>query len=354
MRRMTKGWAALLLALTQWNASAATAAGADTATAARAMEMVEVAGLQPGPSLWRISKGDHELWILGTLSPVPKRMHWDASDLDAVIRESQQVLLAPAVNVTSKLGFFAQLALVPKLFSLRKNPGKETLPEVLPPEVYRRWQALSKRYFRATRGLEKRRPIFVAQELFNEAIDDAGLRADNGVSARVTKIAKKAKVMVDAPMVVVEVKDMKGLVAEFEDTTLDDVACLDQTMTHVENDLDTMRRRANAWAVGDVDALRAMRYTDSYDACLRSLFGAPGLEKYGFVNLKARVRDAWLAAAETALTTNRSTFALLPMGQLLRDDGYAAELRKRGYTVEAPGEASPEDSDDAVTDVAAP
>ena len=32
--------------------------------------------------------------------------------------------------------------------------------------------------------------------------------------------------------------------------------------------------------------------------------------------------------------------AVLPMGQLLREDGYAAELRKRGYTVEAPGEES--------------
>lgn len=343
MQRSMKGWAALLLTMMQWNAFAAADEPTATETTALAMETVEVSGVQPGPSLWRVSHGDNEMWILGTLTPVPKRMQWEATDVDSIIRESQQVLLGPSINVRSDIGFFAQLALVPKLFAIRKNPGKETLPEVLPPEVYARWQALSKQYFRSTRGLEKRRPIFVAQELFKEAIEDAGLRDENGVNERVLKVAKKAKVTVESPKVIVMVKDMKGLLAEFEDTTLDDVACLDKTMTYVEHDLGTMRRRADAWAIGDVDTLRAMTFTDSYDTCLRSLFGAPNLEKYGFVNLRERARETWLEAAEKALKTHRSTFAVLPMGQLLRDDGYAAELRKRGYLVEAPGEASPED-----------
>ncbi|HWT15666.1 MAG TPA: TraB/GumN family protein [Patescibacteria group bacterium] len=337
MRPMWMGWAALLLlALGQ---ASAWAAASDRA---RQMDAVEVAGLQPGPSLWRVSHGDHEMWILGTLNPVPKRMQWDASDVESIIRESQQVLLGPAINVRSDIGFFAQLALVPKLFAIRKNPGKETLSEVLPADIHARWKVLSKQYFRSTRSLEKRRPIFVAQELYKEALDDAGLRDNDGIIDRTTKIAKKAKVTVESPRVIVMVEDMKGLLAEFEDTTLDDVACLDKTMTHVENDLPAMRRRASAWAVGDIDVLRQMQFTDSYDTCLRSLFSAPGLEKYGFVNLRERAREAWLTAAEAALKSHRSTFAVLPMGQLLREDGYAAELRKRGYLVEAPGEESPE------------
>ena len=89
--------------------------------------------------------------------------------------------------------------------------------------------------------------------------------------------------------------------------------------------------------------VRSRGLAGNITAGLRSLFGAPNLEKYGFVNLRERARDTWLEAAEQALKTHRSTFAVLPMGQLLRDDGYAAELRKRGYLVEAPGEASPED-----------
>lgn len=311
--------------------------------AVRPLETVEVSGIQPGPSLWRVSRGDHEMWILGTLTPVPRRMQWEAEDVDSIIRESQVVLLGPSLHVGADVGFFAQIALIPKLIAIRKNPGKEKLADVLPAEVYARWQALSKRYFRSTRGLEKRRPILVAQELFEEAIDDAGLRNTSGVSERVQKIAKKAKVPVEIPEVGVKITDMKGLLAEFEKTSLDDVACLDQTMRHVEQDLGTMRKRAEAWAIGDIEALRAMTYTDSYDTCLRSMFSAPGLEKYGFQNLRERVRDAWVTAAEKALTTHRSTFAILPMGQLLRSDGYLATLREHGYRVEAPGEESAED-----------
>lgn len=335
MRSMTTWLGALLIA-----AIAATAAAQEASAATQQMDVIEVSGLQPGPSLWRISHGDNEMWVLGTLSPVPKRMQWDAADVESIIRESQQVLLSPTINVKSELGFFAQIALVPKLFAIRKNPGKETLQEVLPDALYARWQTLSKRYFRSTRGLEKRRPIFVAQELYEQALGDAGLRSDNGVIARTMKVAKKAGVPVESPKVVVDVKDMKGLLAEFARTSLDDVACFDKTMTYVEHDLDTMRLRANAWAIGDSDALRAMTFTDSYDTCLRSLFGAPSLAKFGFVNLRERASDAWLEAAETALKSHRTTFAVMPMSLLLRDDGYAAELRKRGYTVEAPGEES--------------
>ena len=33
------------------------------------LEAMVVRGQQPGPGLWKVSKGDHVLWILGTLSP---------------------------------------------------------------------------------------------------------------------------------------------------------------------------------------------------------------------------------------------------------------------------------------------
>ena len=44
------------------------------------------------------------------------------------------------------------------------------------------------------------------------------------------------------------------------------------------------------------------------------------------------------AAAEKALAENKSTFALLPISNLLSDDGYLSELAARGYAVEAPDE----------------
>ena len=42
------------------------------------LEAVVVTGVQPGPGLWKVSKGEHVLWILGTLSPLPNQMQWDS------------------------------------------------------------------------------------------------------------------------------------------------------------------------------------------------------------------------------------------------------------------------------------
>jgi hypothetical protein len=53
-------------------------------------------------------------------------------------------------------------------------------------------------------------------------------------------------------------------------------------------------------------------------------------------NLEQRVKASWLAAAETALGTNKSTFAMLSMSELLNPDGLVASLRAKGYQVDEP------------------
>jgi hypothetical protein len=46
--------------------------------------------------------------------------------------------------------------------------------------------------------------------------------------------------------------------------------------------------------------------------------------------------DRWLAAAERALAANDTTFAILDIVDLLREDGLMAEIRALGYEVAAP------------------
>ena len=40
----------------------------------RDLDTMVVSGVQPGPGLWKVRKGEHTLWILGTVSPLPRRM----------------------------------------------------------------------------------------------------------------------------------------------------------------------------------------------------------------------------------------------------------------------------------------
>src|SRR5262249_39937863 len=47
-----------------------------------AVDEIVVSGEQPGPGLWKVTKGDHVLWILGTLTPLPKRMTWRSGEIE--------------------------------------------------------------------------------------------------------------------------------------------------------------------------------------------------------------------------------------------------------------------------------
>src|SRR5262245_27050350 len=71
------------------------------------LETVVVTGAQPGPGLWKVSKGEHVLWILGTLNPLPKKMEWISRDVEATIAASQEVVMGP--SATLEVGVFSGL-----------------------------------------------------------------------------------------------------------------------------------------------------------------------------------------------------------------------------------------------------
>jgi TraB/PrgY/gumN family len=82
---------------------------------------VAVTGVQPGPGMWKVSKGGHVMWVLGTLSPLPQNMQWQSHVLAQIIGQSQQVLLSPSIKVKVDTGFFGKLFLLPSAYSARKN-----------------------------------------------------------------------------------------------------------------------------------------------------------------------------------------------------------------------------------------
>ena len=67
---------------------------------------VIVDGTQPGPGLWLVRKGSHDLWILGTISPLPAKMQWQSKQVQDVIANAQEVIYPPRVSLDVKAGFF--------------------------------------------------------------------------------------------------------------------------------------------------------------------------------------------------------------------------------------------------------
>jgi hypothetical protein len=52
--------------------------------------------------------------------------------------------------------------------------------------------------------------------------------------------------------------------------------------------------------------------------------------------LNERALASWVAAAEKALETNASTFAMVHIREILAPTGVIARLQAKGYTVEPP------------------
>jgi hypothetical protein len=44
-------------------------------------ETVVVTAQAPGPAFWHLKKGNAEVWILGTVSPMPKSQAWNTNTL---------------------------------------------------------------------------------------------------------------------------------------------------------------------------------------------------------------------------------------------------------------------------------
>jgi hypothetical protein len=308
---------------------------------ARADEMLEevlVTGQQPGPGLWKVTRpGDpdgHVLWILGNYSPLPKKMTWRSNELAAVLAASQAVL-AP-VTVSAFAGPLGGITLLPALIGVRRNPDDKRLQEVVPADLYARWLPLKARYLRGDDDVEDWRPIFAAQELYRAALKQNDLVPYDGVWPTVEKLARKARVPITKPEIELKVEKARAAIKEFKSTPFADVDCFSRTLQRLESDLDLMRERANAWAVGDVARLKELAPVERASACIGAMLESSFMQERGYGDVLERVRNAWVAAAEQSLASNASTVAVLSVDEILKPNGYVGQLRKMGYFVEDP------------------
>ncbi|WP_188793556.1 TraB/GumN family protein [Dyella nitratireducens] len=297
---------------------------------------VTVTGEQPGPGLWKVSKGDHVMWVLGTLTPLPRGMEWHSTEVEDTLAHSQEVLEAPKAEVKADVGFFGKLLLMPSVYSARKNPGGATLQQILPPQMYARWETVKPEYFGNDRSVESWRPILVALKLYRKALDKAGLTQRNDINQLVFNLADKHGVKRVPVTYKLVVEHPRAALDAIKQTNLHDISCFNQTLDTVQNDMGSLTQRANAWSTGDIQALRGFTVNDRYQSCLIAVINAEFAEQLGLHDLPKRMEQAWLQAAEAALANNTQTFAVLPMEQVLASDGYLAQLQARGYTVEAP------------------
>jgi uncharacterized protein YbaP (TraB family) len=303
------------------------------------LQTVLVQGAQPGPGLWRVSKGEHTLWILGTLGPLPAEMTWRSGEIEAAIGASQEVLGVGRAKADIGVGAMLKMAtLTPSAMRSQYNPGKETLEKVLEPSLFARWTQAKESYAISTKDFEKLRPMYASQELYWKAVESAGLTRMSPVGGVVGAAAERAGVpIVDTGFAYpldLDRKELKKRIAEVNASSGADIECFGKTLDVLESDLSMMKLRANAWAVGDVRALRELSSGDINPPCQE--VSDATLAFLGAAEIKRKLRDSWLRAAQASLAKNQSTFAVLPISDLLDQNGVLKDLQRLGYIVESP------------------
>ena len=323
----------ILLVFSVFSVLSATAAIAENPPGELLQELL-VTGEQPGPGMWRVRSGDHDLWILGTLSPLPKKMIWRSKQAETIIAQAQEVIAPPTVNFS--IGFFQGLTLVPSLLRARKNSEGQTLKEVLPVALYPRWLTLKEKYLGRGDGVERYRPSVAAHELYSHALDQSGLRTADAVWDVVVAAAKRRGIPVTPVNLELKDENPKETLRQFQQIARDpDVACLTSTIERLEIDLQSMRQRANQWALGNLDGLKKLPYADQRIACINAVASVPELRER-LVRLREKLADLWIAAAQLALGHNKTTFAVLPLAEITKAGGWLGKLRARGFVIEEP------------------
>src|SRR6516225_5075217 len=144
------------------------------AGAPEGMEEVVVEGRHEGPRMWTVRSGDHTLWILGTISPLPKKMVWQPDAVEEALKYTQEVVPAwPAYGIGANP--ITALRVYIGWRRLQKPPDHMPLREAVPPALYSRVEALKTRYAPHDNKLEEMRPMLAARELMTRALDAAGL-----------------------------------------------------------------------------------------------------------------------------------------------------------------------------------
>ncbi len=291
------------------------------------MEVVLVTGEQPGPGLWKVSSGDHVLWILGEVAPQPDNVKWRSKKFESLLAKSQEVLLDFSGVMWPNLQQEAAEGRV------RKLPSGQTLKDVVSPELYARADAARKLY-RTPENIDELRPFYAGRRILLSALRVMDMEKRFSATVTVMKLAHKEWVKVTA-------LETPGQTHEEQLNNIEQgstAPCLEMFVEIVEDGGSGLRRLVNAWSVGDIAALRklvpvyALQPTHHENKCTVALYGG---EKRAneFV---ARRTEAWLGAAELALRENQSTMAVVSMAELFAPDGYLAALRARGYKVVEP------------------
>ena len=284
------------------------------------VETVVITGHQSGPALWRVAKDNSEVWILPTVAPMPKSLEWDSHAVATILKGANILLLPPKAEV----GVFEGLWFAMTDMDTIEQPDGTTLESTLPEPLRGRFVAArtrigrdADRYDRFLGGIAALR---LEGDYWNFA-DFSGdgaqrtierLASSDGVRARAAAVYPAMDIVHDVPKM----------------TPAAHLACLDFALQDIATETEHAAAAAQAWAIGDLEGMKAHYSEIRLDACLQ--------QNASYAALRETAHRDMTNAIIAALQKPGKSVAVMPMGFFLRKGGVLERLQAAGLTVSGP------------------
>jgi uncharacterized protein YbaP (TraB family) len=295
-----------------------------TSTEAPFQESTVVAELEvikrlPGPALWKVTKGDAQVIILGGLTPLPHTLEWDSARIQRALDGASALYLQPR----PRLGILGSIGLVFNKSAL-ELPHGQSLQQVLTPPERARFLALMAAVHKKPKDYDHWKPAVAGLLLIADWRKAAGL-SEGKPGTTVMHLAKDARVPVryvgdfDLGPYIKTVRTLSPAANQ---------ACFDAAMDDIDRENAHAHEAATAWAKGDLKGVGQSYRVSVLDRCLLQVPSVQGLVDRG--------TDEGGKTIQAALSKPGKSVAVVDLNFLMRANGILDRLKAQGATISVP------------------
>jgi hypothetical protein len=287
-----------------------------------APEIVEVQA-RPGPAVWHLTRGESEVWILGTVGAMPDGLDWNKDYLAELLDGARAILMPPRPSIGLFEGAWFLLTNGSK-FSL---PRGQSLESGLPADLDARFVTVREHLGRDPDHYRTDTPLRASLRLQEDVQDKLDLTRDEPRDT-IERLARQKHVP-SAPIARYEVLDAAKDVLKL--TPAEQQTCLGQSVEDADWELNHAVPAAKAWTVGDLPALKANYGESRLANCVIAAV-------HSVADISERDVYDYTAAINAALDKPGKTIAVIDIGPLLRKNGVLERLEALHITIEGPAE----------------
>jgi len=285
------------------------------------IETVVVTAKPLGPALWHVVSGESEVWILGTVDPIPSDLKWDTRELARVLDRSRELLLPPR----GRVGVFEGLWFLITNGSVLRLPDGQRLEATLSEPLRGRFvRARSTSHRDADRYAEYKPSVagFMLEGDYLKANKLSMTQPTTTLEWLASQEAVPVRRIATYPALDV-VREVPSLSAE------GNRKCLADSLDDIEVMSAHAKPAANAWATGDIEGIKAHYSEPNALDCLG--------QSATFSKLWQRSVDDTVNAIDSALKHRGKTVVVINIGEFLRKNGVLERLKAQGLQVDGPG-----------------